>query len=554
MKKPLIAAALMLCASSAAAQQLAAPETMLMFGGDVFSNGQSGNLASALNFHIDSYWESGACTDTNNYAHCDILKFGLSGYPAADCNDSLTVYTTPSEDGGGDVKDRISTIQTESGNTFCDNPDRRHTDSGLRVHRENTFPGGIFAPDPVQELWWQTPHLNMLVLGDVPQLDDGVPDGRIKKTLTQACLNREGGISGQLPSIPTWVMMFRKSGESPVPFANLLAAAGGTGECCYGNDCDEDDEDDRNIIDVCEQIQGRTDTQIRNDLADGRYDCGPGSSPHMTGALAFPDQGRFGQLKDIRCHLVGEGNTPTGCDESTDTNLLGIFSCIRQVARGTTFDDMPIFYCPEDYVSFRDECTELTRDDVSFIDDRETIFIMNDLETCDGTGSFVDNPCPLEGSYCVVDGAQGRCALGQYECINNTDTCTSMYEPMPEICNGLDDDCNGVVDNMSTSWDEFPQYTLPNAYEGLDCQQNNVCTCPEGHTDSYSGADFTSYLDSWEGVCACGEGLSEPAAPAEPAFASEPQASCANAATTPSALVLILLSLLGLGVRRRMAR
>jgi len=542
---------LSLLSSVAMAERAPAPQTLIMFGVDAFSNGQSNNLGPAIMQTIKEYWDKGACTDTDFYAKCDALQFGLAAYPNVACGDSLVYYEYPQEDGGDKVEDVIKTVHTEKGVTMCADGQYRPHDAGLRIHRTTTFPLEEAAPDPVQDLWWKHPHLALKIVGDLPQRANADLDGRVKKTLQEACLNLKGGAGGTLPAIPTWVMMFRKAGETPVPYGHLLAAAGGSGVCCYGKDCDRSDSTKR--IDVCAHVNevGRTDAKIRTDLADGLYNCGAGDRIHEVGAMAFPNAGGpFGKLPDIRCHLWGEKtSTKPGegsCDDGVGTDILGLFSCIRQLPRGVSAEDATIMACPEKYASL-DECKKLGKDDISFIDEKKTLFVINDRDYCDGTWNFEITTCPLEGSPCVVDGAKGRCAVGVYECINGEDVCVSVYEPMPEICNGLDDDCTGQIDNMNNSWQNF-SYTLPSEFVGLDCRQNQVCRCPDG-PDSYGGVDFLSYLQSWSGGCLCGEGVEAPGSSpiVEP---TEPQASCANAATTPSAIVLILLGFLGIGARR----
>lgn len=560
MTKKLAFLALTFGALPAFSEPAPAPQTMFMFGVDTFANGQSNNLGPVIKQVIGEYWVKGACTSADNFAKCDELQFGLSGYPRQDCSDSLRVFQTPIEDGGDSIESRIGTIQTEVGSTLCSDAQYRHSDSAFRIHRELTFPDGEFAPDPVQDTWWRHPHLVLNFLGDFPQKQDGNLDDRVKKTLQQACINFQGGESKTLPSMPTWVQAFRKATDAPAPYAQLLAAAGGTGVCCYGAGCDRLDEDKQ--IDVCSHINLplHTETKIRSDLAAGLYNCGQGNEVHQTGAMVYPDGNKFGSKPEIMCHMIGKNTAGGGggstCNEIVNTDILGLFSCIRQLPRGVSAEDAAIYYCPPLYASLVD-CKRLRApEDITFIDERQTLFIMNDLDLCDGGANIEITTCPLEGQYCNVDGQKGRCALGQYQCIDAQDVCVSLYEPMPEICNGLDDDCDGQADNMSTSWDKFPQYTLPISKKGMDCQQNDVCVCPNSHKDSYSGNDFATYLDSWEGVCECGEGLtadSTPATTPAPDTNGEGGLTCAQIGAGPGAFGLFLLAFMGIRSRRRRA-
>jgi len=91
--------------------------------------------------------------------------------------------------------------------------------------------------------------------------------------------------------------------------------------------------------------------------------------------------------------------------------------------------------------------------------------------TCkaDGTGTFCDAPAvPPSQEVCnnidddcngkkddgVLPGvgekcgaALGVCMAGLTACVNGHLVCEQMSMPMPEVCNNLDDDCDGVVDN-----------------------------------------------------------------------------------------------------------
>jgi len=62
-------------------------------------------------------------------------------------------------------------------------------------------------------------------------------------------------------------------------------------------------------------------------------------------------------------------------------------------------------------------------------------------DDCDGT---LDEGNPGGGVACGVD--TGECATGTTECVGGTIQCTGEVRPTAELCNGLDDDCDGTSD------------------------------------------------------------------------------------------------------------
>jgi hypothetical protein len=73
-----------------------------------------------------------------------------------------------------------------------------------------------------------------------------------------------------------------------------------------------------------------------------------------------------------------------------------------------------------------------------------------EAETCDSkdndcNGSIDDN-IPGSGNPCAVVGLQGECAKGAMACQNGLFTCIQTVQPVSEICDGLDNNCNANVD------------------------------------------------------------------------------------------------------------
>lgn len=73
----------------------------------------------------------------------------------------------------------------------------------------------------------------------------------------------------------------------------------------------------------------------------------------------------------------------------------------------------------------------------------------SDSETCDGADENcdgrVDEAFPESGMACTT-GQQGVCAAGTWACAVGSLTCVRTTGPSIERCNGLDDNCDGAID------------------------------------------------------------------------------------------------------------
>ena len=79
---------------------------------------------------------------------------------------------------------------------------------------------------------------------------------------------------------------------------------------------------------------------------------------------------------------------------------------------------------------------------------------------CDGVA---DSGNPGGGGLCAT-GQLGACSVGTVKCLGGADVCAPDHAPAVEICNGVDDDCNGIRDDGCVDTDGDG---LSDGYEAL---------------------------------------------------------------------------------------
>ena len=98
-------------------------------------------------------------------------------------------------------------------------------------------------------------------------------------------------------------------------------------------------------------------------------------------------------------------------------------------------------------------------------------------ETCDGQDNDCDGETdesdPQLGGQCETGGV-GSCGEGLFFCAQGELRCSQTFPPLPEVCDGADNDCDGQADET------FPEQGLACATDGLGICAEGAGACVEG--------------------------------------------------------------------------
>lgn len=490
---------------------------------------------------------TGPC-DEMDRSGCDAIQLGLGRF-----DDGASLEIEPAEDSYTGIQSTLDSytldLATEHGNAA------KITASSMALQDPDSLSFGLLVTDGAP---WSKPS------GDI-----GNTQRNVGRAVHYYCAMRQRAVP-----VVNYVVGFG-SGADPTT-NSFFAAAGGTGECCRGSGCSYQASE---IFDPCTELphpdnvdyydvssimkdrrvdpnkltcRGALQADNAQTLKDtllalaGNVSCTfpleiPDGYPAGDGAYDDPEATRvqfdhaiFGN--NIRIPALDPNNPDRFYNDLI--NIYGVSPTSAEPYRGEgwNFSDNT-----RRAVRLTEKlCAEVRSDNVQITETQVACLCLDEGEACDvPCGQDPDAGCEMDVDGNMVQ--SGRCRPGTIACNLGVPFCQKHYSPQPEICNGIDDNCDGVIDNMETAdpaqnsefegdgpgrefneWDEnMTPLDARGLGEGLFCAFQSVCVCndggnPLGPIPSGSDNEWELMLDTYKNSerCFCIAGLEPGGAPA----------------------------------------
>jgi hypothetical protein len=123
-------------------------------------------------------------------------------------------------------------------------------------------------------------------------------------------------------------------------------------------------------------------------------------------------------------------------------------------------------------------------------------------DDCDGT---IDNPALLNGLPCT-SAFPGVCAAGTTLCIQGSATCNAAVQPntQSEVCDAVDNDCDGVVDDLNANAACAQQFSMAGGVASWSCGgtcEITACTSGQSNIDGAIGNGCECATDLYAQAC-----------------------------------------------------